>query len=62
MTVLWKVERYLRKQNMPPTKFGRLAARDPRLVGDMRNGREPRAEMIARIEAFMARDDAEAKR
>jgi len=38
---------------MPVTKFGRLAARDPRLVGDLRNGREPRAAMVSRVEHFM---------
>ena len=39
---------------MPPTKFGRLAVRDPRLVHDLRNGREPRQSMIDRVEAFIA--------
>lgn len=54
MAILSKVERYLRKHGMPQTKFGRLAVRDPRLVGDLRNGREPRAQTVARIEAFLA--------
>ncbi|MDG5489816.1 hypothetical protein NYR55_14420 [Sphingomonas sp. BGYR3] len=53
MEMLWKIERFLRDQQMPPTKFGRLVARDPRLVLDMRNGREPRPEMVGRIEAFI---------
>jgi hypothetical protein len=53
MEMLWKIERFLRDQDMPPTKFGRLVARDPRLVLDMRNGREPRPEMVDRIEAFI---------
>lgn len=57
MTVLRKVERYLQRSQMPATKFGRLAVRDPRLVHDLRNGREPRAAMVARIEAFIARAD-----
>lgn len=38
---------------MPPTKFGRLAAKDPRLVLDMRRGREPGARMAQRIAVFM---------
>lgn len=59
--VLVKVERFLRKSGMPPTNFGRLAARDPRLVHDLRNGREPGAKMVARIEAFLAAN-AEAAR
>ena len=54
MAILNKVERYLRKHDMPQTKFGRLAVRDPRLVGDLRNGRELRARTLARVEAFLA--------
>lgn len=54
MEILSKVERYLRKHEMPHTKFGRLAVHDPRLVGDLRNGRELRARTLARIEAFLA--------
>ncbi len=54
MSVLWKVERYLRRSGTPPTRFGRLAANDPRLVRDLRNGREPRARTVARIEAWLA--------
>lgn len=54
MAILSKVERYLRKHGIPATKFGRLAVRDPRLVGDLRNGRELRAKTRARVEAFLA--------
>ncbi|MDO7843352.1 hypothetical protein [Sphingomonas immobilis] len=43
---------------MTPTRFGRLAVRDPRLVHDLRNGREPGARMVARIESFLAEGDA----
>ena len=53
MYVLRKIERFLRATNMPQTKFGRLAVNDPRLVGDLRNGREPGSRMVARIEAFI---------
>lgn len=38
---------------MPWTKFGRLAVRDPRFVGDLRNGRLPGAGLTARVEHFM---------
>ncbi|MEG3125556.1 hypothetical protein [Sphingomonas sp. GB1N7] len=55
MSVLRKIERYLRVSEMPETKFGRLALNDPRLVRDLRNGREPGARVTARIEAFLAR-------
>lgn len=54
MAILGKVERYLRKHGIPQTKFGRMAVGDPRLVGDLRNGRELRDGTRARIEAFMA--------
>jgi hypothetical protein len=38
------VERFLREHQLPPTTFGRLTVRDPRLVHDMRLGREIVAE------------------
>jgi hypothetical protein len=50
-----KIERFLRQTEMPPTLFGRLAVRDPRFVGDLRNGREPREKTAARAEHFMDR-------
>jgi len=51
--LIWKVERFLAATGMPVTKFGRLAASDPRLVGDLRNGREPRTALRTRLEHFM---------
>ncbi len=48
------VERFLRDQNLPPTKFGRMAARDPRLVFDMRMGREIRPEMETKLRQYIA--------
>lgn len=51
--LLREIEKFLRRTGMPATKFGRLAARDPRLVLDMRNGREPRRRMVIRVEHFM---------
>lgn len=50
-----QIERFLRETGMPGTRFGRLAAHDPRFVGDLRNGRTPRPETAARIEDFMNR-------
>ena len=55
--VHWKVERFLRRTQMPAARFGRLAAGDPCLVRDLRNGREPGRAMVARIEAFIAAQD-----
>jgi hypothetical protein len=54
------VERFLHEHDMPPTVFGRLAARDPRLVLDMRMGREVRPEMAERLRIFMANHNATA--
>lgn len=48
-----KIEKFLRQHDMPPTKFGRLAAHDPRFVLDLRNGREPRETTERRVEHFM---------
>lgn len=59
MGLLTIVERYLRKRAIPPSRFGRQAAGDPRLVFDLRRGREPRSSTIARVEAFIAADEAQ---
>ena len=48
-----KIEVFLRRTGMRATTFGRLAARDPRFVFDLRDGREPRARTEQRIEHFM---------
>lgn len=48
-----KIEVFLRRTGMPPTRFGRLATRDPRFVTDLRNGRSPRPCMERKVEHFM---------
>ena len=48
-----KIETFLRQTRMPPTRFGRLAAHDPRFVFDLRNGRAPRPCTERRVEHFM---------
>jgi hypothetical protein len=47
------IERFLATTGLPATKFGRLAVSDPRLVFDLRNGREPRPALRSRVEHFM---------
>lgn len=47
------VEKFLREQQMSATRFGRLAANDPRFVLDLRMGREPRRRLTSRVEHFM---------
>jgi hypothetical protein len=47
------IEKFLRRHDMRPTLFGRLAVRDPRFVLDLRNGREPGPRIKRRVEHFM---------
>jgi len=47
------IETFLRTHTMPATRFGRLAARDPRFVLDLRAGRTPRRETELRTRAWM---------
>lgn len=54
MELLGRIERYLRISGTPRTRFGREAVNDPRLVDDMRRGREPGAQVRARIERALA--------
>lgn len=53
MNVPRKIEHYLRKTGKKPTRFGREAANDPRLVFDIRRGRAIGTRLAARIEAFL---------
>ncbi len=57
-----RIERYLRQSGMAATTFGRAAARDPRLVFDLRNGREPKAALSARLAAFLDVRETELER
>ena len=49
-----QIEKFLCETGMAWTRFGRLAAHDPRFVEDLRNGRTPRPETSMRIKNFMA--------
>ncbi len=51
--LLRTIETFLRDHAMPATKFGRLAAHDPRFVLDLRMGRTPRRETELRTRAWM---------
>ena len=55
MDINRQIERFLRETDMPATKFGRLAVRDPRLVHDMRRGREFGPSIQRRVRAFIDR-------
>ena len=52
--LLVEIERFGRRHGMAETRFGRLAVKDPRLVHDLRMGREAQPPMIARVRRFMA--------
>lgn len=54
MTLIIEIDRFLRRTRMPETKFGRLAVRDPRLVHDLRLGRQPQPPMVAKVRSFIA--------
>jgi hypothetical protein len=51
--LLRTIETFLRTHAMPATKFGRLAAHDPRFVLDLRMGRIPRPDTELRTRAWM---------
>lgn len=53
-----KVERFLQTHKMAATKFGRLAAHDPRFVLDLRMGRIPRKKTEERTLQWMAAFEA----
>jgi hypothetical protein len=51
--LLREVERFLRQNGTPATRFGREAMGDPRFVFDLRNGRDPRPETVERVRAYL---------
>lgn len=53
-----RIETYLKRSRISATRFGREAVRDPKLVHDLRCGRELRRTTIRRIEAYLDRAEA----
>ena len=53
MQLLNEIEKYLRRSGMTPTRFGRNAVHDPRLVHDLRRGREPGVQLSRRVRAYL---------
>ena len=53
MHLMRRIEQFLARAAMTPTRFGREALGDPRLISDMKNGRELRDATIARIQAWL---------
>ena len=60
MHLLRRVEKYLKRSAIPPSRFGRHVLGDPRFVFDLRKGREPRPATAARVHAWI--DGREARR
>jgi len=51
--LLREVEKFLNRSQTAPTRFGREAVGDPRFVFDLRRGRKPRPQTVARVRAFL---------
>jgi len=51
--LLREVEKFLRQNDTAPTRFGREVVGDPRFVFDLRKGRDPRPQTIARVRAYL---------
>lgn len=55
MSLLHAIEVCLRISNIPPSRFGRDSVRDPRLVHDLRRGRQPGRRMEQRVRCHIER-------
>ena len=53
MNLLREIEKFLRRNDTPPTRFGREVVGDPRFVFDLRNGRDPRPKTVQRVLAYL---------
>ncbi|KQM64689.1 MULTISPECIES: hypothetical protein [unclassified Sphingomonas] len=56
--VLHLIAQHLAKTGMAETRFCREAVNDPRLIGDLRDGRQPRRATTARVLACIKRIEA----
>ena len=53
MHLLREIEKFLRRSETTPARFGRDAVGDPRFVFDLRRGRDPRPRTVERVLAFL---------
>ena len=51
--LLTKVEDYLARAGLSPTRFGRIVLHDPRFVFDLRAGRRPRRQVHGKVTAYL---------
>ncbi|HEX8512269.1 MAG TPA: hypothetical protein VF688_04110 [Allosphingosinicella sp.] len=54
-----RIEQFLKRTRISPTRLGLDVTGDPKLVFTIRKGREPRPRMEAKIIAYMERIDRE---
>jgi hypothetical protein len=54
MSLLHAIETCLRLTQLPPSRFGRESVKDPRLVHDLRRGRQPGPAMERRVRIHIA--------
>lgn len=52
-TILTEIEKVLRETGVAPSRFGRSALNDPRLVFDLRRGRRLTPVNARRVESFL---------
>lgn len=50
---LFEIERFITRNGMSPTAFGKRAVGDPNLVADLRAGRSPGLGLVEKVHAFM---------
>jgi hypothetical protein len=53
MSLLQRVELYLRRHRISATRFGQDSMQDPNLVFELRNGRQLRRKTAARLRAWL---------
>jgi hypothetical protein len=58
--LLARVDAFLERHCMAPTRLGREATGEPQLIDSIRNGRSPSLKVWNKVADFMARYDAEA--
>lgn len=56
--ILEKIEGFLGRHQMRPTRFGRDATGEPQLIESMRRGRSPSLKVLERVAEFMRERDS----
>lgn len=52
------VERFLAEHDMPASRLGTLAVKDPNFVSDLRDGRRPNLALADKVLAFIREQEA----